>query len=71
MDPRNVLGVLPHVGVIIVLFFSLLFAIEWTVGPLPLAAELILVVVVSFGYPMILRYFGVAPRMWRDPGDRE
>lgn len=56
----------PHWAVMFVLMFVLLAAAESLIGGLSFWQSVILVVVIAFGYPTLVRYLGVAPEVW-DP----
>lgn len=55
----------PHWGVMFVVMFVVLALVESVVGRLSLIPSLLLVFVVAFGYPVVVRALGVAPPVWQ------
>lgn len=55
----------PHWAVILVIVFVSFTLIENTVGPLELWQSLVVVAVIAFGYPIVVRSLGVAPEIWQ------
>ncbi|EMA60701.1 hypothetical protein [Halorubrum lipolyticum] len=55
----------PHWGVMFVVMFAVLALVESVVGQLPFLVSLLLVFVVAFGYPVVVRALGVAPPVWQ------
>ena len=56
----------PHWAMILVVLFVSFTLIESIVGPLELWQSLIVVAVIAFGYPIVVRSLGVAPDVWTD-----
>ncbi|GAB7092200.1 hypothetical protein JCM18237_24710 [Halorubrum luteum] len=54
----------PHWAVMFVVMLALIVGIENFYGALALWQSLLLVVVVAFGYPPVVRRLGVAPEVW-------
>jgi hypothetical protein len=57
----------PHWGVMFVAMFVVLALVEAVVGPLSFLPSMLLVLVVAFGYPVVVRTLGVAPPVWQRP----
>ncbi|PAU85592.1 hypothetical protein CK500_02705 [Halorubrum salipaludis] len=55
----------PHWGVMFVVMFVVLAAVERLVGSLSFLPSMLLVFVVAFGYPPVVRALGVAPPVWQ------
>ncbi len=55
----------PHWGVILVVVFVVFALVENTVGELAFWQSLLIVVVIAFGYPLVVRRLGVAPEVWQ------
>ncbi len=55
----------PHWGVMFVAMFVSLALIESLVGQLALWQSLLLVLVIAFGYPIVVRKLGIAPEVWQ------
>jgi len=54
----------PHWAVMFLVMFLILFVVEATYGELSFWQSVLLVVIVAFGYPSVVRYLGVAPEVW-------
>lgn len=54
----------PHWAVMFLLMFLVLFVVESLYGELSFWQSVLLVVVIAFGYPSVVRYLGVAPDIW-------
>lgn len=54
----------PHWAVMFLLMFLVLSIIRATYGELSFWQSVVLVVVIAFGYPSVVRYLGVAPEVW-------
>lgn len=57
----------PHWGVMFVVMFVVLALVERVVGSLSFLPSMLLVFVVAFGYPAVVRALGVAPPVWQRP----
>jgi hypothetical protein len=57
----------PHWGVMFVVMFVVLAIVERVVGSLSFLASMLLVFVVAFGYPIVVRALCVAPPIWQRP----
>jgi len=57
----------PHWGAMFVVMFVVLAIVERVVGSLSFLASMLLVFVVAFGYPIVVRALGVAPPIWQRP----
>ncbi|WP_049909139.1 hypothetical protein [Halorubrum saccharovorum] len=55
----------PHWGVMFVVMFVVLALVERVVGSLSFLPSMLLVFVVAFGYPVVVRTLGVAPPVWQ------
>jgi len=55
----------PHWAVILVVVFVTFALIETTVGQLALWQSLVVVAVIAFGYPIVVRSLGIAPEIWQ------
>lgn len=55
----------PHWGVMFALMLALLAVVERLAGEVPFWGSLLLVSVVAFGYPVVVRFLGVEPAVWR------
>ena len=55
----------PHWGVMFVVMFTVLALVERAVGDLGLLPSLLLVLIIAFGYPFVVRALGVAPPVWQ------
>lgn len=55
----------PHWAAMFVVMFVILAIVEALHGELSLWESAALVVGVAFGYPTVVRYFGVAPEVWQ------
>ena len=55
----------PHWGVMFVAMFAALALVERVVGSLSVLPSMLLVFVVAFGYPAVVRALGVAPPIWQ------
>lgn len=55
----------PHWGVMFVVMLVVLALVERVVGELSFLPSLLLVFVVAFGYPVVVRALGVAPPVWQ------
>ncbi len=55
----------PHWAVMFVTMFVSLALIESLVGQLALWQSLLLVLVIAFGYPIVVRALGIAPEVWQ------
>lgn len=64
MNRQELLEALPHYAAIVILFVLVLWAVRATIGDVSLWVELAIVVVVAFGYPIVVRQLGVAPSVW-------
>ena len=54
----------PHWAVMFVIMLGLIITVESVYGPLALWQSLILVVIVAFAYPPVVRQLGLAPSVW-------
>ncbi|MES3162417.1 MAG: hypothetical protein PPP55_12770 [Halorubrum sp.] len=55
----------PHWGVILIVVFVSFALIENVVGELAFWQSLLIIAVIAFGYPLVVRRFGVAPEVWQ------
>ena len=55
----------PHWGVMFAAMFVTLALIESFVGPLAFWQSLLIVFVIAFGYPAVVRALGLAPEVWQ------
>lgn len=56
----------PHWAVMFVVMYALLAIVRTTYGDPNFVGSVVLVVLVAFGYPTVVRWLGVAPPVW-DP----
>ena len=49
-----------------VIMFATLGAIERVVGDLGLAASMVVVLIIAFAYPIVVRALGVEPQVWKE-----
>ena len=64
VDNEYLLEVVPHYIALLGLVFLVLIVIRTTVGSLGFWVELLIVLIISFGYQPVVRRLGVAPTMW-------
>lgn len=55
----------PHWGVMFVVMFGTLAIVERAVGELGFLPSMLLVLVIAFAYPIVVRTLGVAPPVWQ------
>jgi len=55
----------PHWAAMFVVMFGLLALVEAVYGDLSFVQSVVLVVVVAFGYPSVVRALGIAPEVWQ------
>lgn len=55
----------PHWAVMFVVMIGLIAVVETVYGTLAFWQSLLLVLLVAFGYPSIVRRLGVAPEVWQ------
>lgn len=56
----------PHWAVMFVVMFVALAGVERVVGELGLAVSMVIVLVIAFAYPVVVRALGVAPPVWQE-----
>lgn len=56
----------PHWAVMFVVMFVALAGVERVAGGLGLAASMVIVLVIAFAYPVVVRALGVAPPVWQE-----
>lgn len=54
----------PHWAVMILVLFALFALFERAFGSIAFWQSLVIVAVIAFGYPSVVRYLGVAPEVW-------
>ena len=64
VDFDRLTELMPHYVVLLVIFFLVIGTVRWTVGDLGIVIELVILLVISFLYPLVVRRLGVAPSVW-------